>query len=308
MKRFHNILVLIADNDRGLAALKRAASLAKQNSAKLTLVQVIDPLPKVPDAEIGEAKKLDKERESKALSRLEQIAAPLRDSGIQAGYSVLRGKPAEQAVSLVYKHGYDLVMKTAQEPEGVFRRLFGTTGWRLFRNCPCPVWIIKETPEAKIGSVLAAVDPAPAGEERDPQNLKILQLASSIARNDGAELHVVYVAPDNATLSNTKSAETGTLDPKSDKASLGECALAELITSFQDAGQIDHVHFRVGVPGEVIPKLARELKVELLVIGSVSRNGMKEFLIGNTAERVLDQIDCSVLTLKPDDFVVPLHT
>ncbi|MEA2079293.1 MAG: universal stress protein, UspA, partial [Pseudomonadota bacterium] len=30
------------------------------------------------------------------------------------------------------------------------------------------------------------------------------------------------------------------------------------------------------------------------------------FLIGNTAEEVLNQVDCSVLTLKPEGFVTPV--
>ncbi|MGB5440863.1 MAG: hypothetical protein WBN90_14590 [Gammaproteobacteria bacterium] len=34
--------------------------------------------------------------------------------------------------------------------------------------------------------------------------------------------------------------------------------------------------------------------------------GIAVFLIGNIAEEVLDQVDCSVLMLKPEDFVTPV--
>ena len=49
-----------------------------------------------------------------------------------------------------------------------------------------------------------------------------------------------------------------------------------------------------------------ELGVGLIVMGTVSRSGVAGLLIGNTAEEILRQVDCSVLTVKPDGFVTPV--
>jgi nucleotide-binding universal stress UspA family protein len=49
-----------------------------------------------------------------------------------------------------------------------------------------------------------------------------------------------------------------------------------------------------------------ELGIDLLVMGSVCRTGIAGFLIGNTAEEVINQVDCSVLTLKPKGFITPV--
>jgi nucleotide-binding universal stress UspA family protein len=49
-----------------------------------------------------------------------------------------------------------------------------------------------------------------------------------------------------------------------------------------------------------------EQDIDLLVMGTVCRTGISGFLIGNTAEEVLNQIDCSVLTVKPEGFVTPV--
>ena len=46
--------------------------------------------------------------------------------------------------------------------------------------------------------------------------------------------------------------------------------------------------------------------IDLLVMGTVCRTGIAGFLIGNTAEEVLNQVGCSVLTLKPEGFVTPV--
>jgi len=56
----------------------------------------------------------------------------------------------------------------------------------------------------------------------------------------------------------------------------------------------------------VITDLAAKKRVDLIVMGTVCRNGMAGFFIGNNAENVLQQVDCSMLTVKPESFVSPV--
>ena len=41
-------------------------------------------------------------------------------------------------------------------------------------------------------------------------------------------------------------------------------------------------------------------------MGTLARTGIEGYLIGNTAETVLQRVECSVLTTKPDGFVSPV--
>jgi hypothetical protein len=41
-------------------------------------------------------------------------------------------------------------------------------------------------------------------------------------------------------------------------------------------------------------------------MGTVCRTGIPGFFIGNTAEKILDEVDCSVLTVKPEAFQTPV--
>ena len=61
-----------------------------------------------------------------------------------------------------------------------------------------------------------------------------------------------------------------------------------------------------GLPEDVIPDVAKRLNSELVVIGTVGRTGLSAALVGNTAEHVIDSLDCDVLALKPDGYVSPL--
>ncbi len=67
------------------------------------------------------------------------------------------------------------------------------------------------------------------------------------------------------------------------------------------------VHLIKGEAKEVIPDLAERLEVDRVVIGTVGRAGVPGLLIGNTAEAILNSVDCSVLTLKPEGFETPIQ-
>ena len=62
------------------------------------------------------------------------------------------------------------------------------------------------------------------------------------------------------------------------------------------------VYLIKGRAKDVIPELVESGDIDLVVIGTVGRSGIPGLIIGNTAERVLNAIDCSVLALKPEGF------
>jgi nucleotide-binding universal stress UspA family protein len=61
-----------------------------------------------------------------------------------------------------------------------------------------------------------------------------------------------------------------------------------------------------GRPADVIAEFAKAHEVDLIVMGTVVRTGIPGLLIGNTAETVLHQVQCSILAVKPDTFVSPV--
>ena len=65
-------------------------------------------------------------------------------------------------------------------------------------------------------------------------------------------------------------------------------------------------HVTKGKARHIIPGLARELAIDLIVMGTVARTGVRGFIMGNTAEEILSKINCSVLAVKPPGFVTPV--
>jgi nucleotide-binding universal stress UspA family protein len=65
-------------------------------------------------------------------------------------------------------------------------------------------------------------------------------------------------------------------------------------------------HLLQGSASREIPKLAKNLAVDCIVMGTVGRTGIRGILMGNTAETILAQIDSSVLAIKPEGFSTPI--
>jgi len=66
-------------------------------------------------------------------------------------------------------------------------------------------------------------------------------------------------------------------------------------------------HLIKGQPHTAIPRFIEDHDVDLVVMGSVARSGIPGFFVGNTAEKILDNVDCSVLVLKPEGWNSPVE-
>ena len=62
-----------------------------------------------------------------------------------------------------------------------------------------------------------------------------------------------------------------------------------------------------GEPELTIPQLVEKEHEDLVVMGTVARTGLAGALIGNTAEKILRRINCSLLAVKPDGFISPVR-
>ena len=71
-----------------------------------------------------------------------------------------------------------------------------------------------------------------------------------------------------------------------------------------------NVHLFKGEPDKMISDFIRNEGIDLVVLGTVAKSGLGGEIAGNTSEKILVRIECSVLALKPSGFVSPirLHT
>jgi nucleotide-binding universal stress UspA family protein len=318
MKRFKN-LVYLAENDVPQeAAMARAVSLATNNQARLSVIDVVRELPAAPEAPRGvpDATELTSARIEARRAELEALVAPHRDQ-VEIQVDVLVGRKYLEAIRRVLGAGHDLLVKPAEDP-GWADRLLGSEDMHLLRKCPCPVWLLKPDEKPDYGCILAAVDLEPDVEDPEEQALNrlILELASSLALSDFAQLHVIHVwdAPEAAFFASWSD------DPDATEARFTEgkgarhgAALRGLLEGLRGhvgeeayAYLAPQIHMPRGLAKKEIPALAERLGADLMVMGTVARAGIAGLIMGNTAESILHDVHCSILAVKPPGFVSPV--
>ena len=232
-----------------------------------------------------------------------------RQRGVPVGGKMLYGTPFLEIIREVLRSEHDLVMTTAEGRGGLKEWFFGSTAMHLMRKCPCPVWVLKPFQAERHACILAAVDPAPSDEGQQGSNIKIMDLATSLAQRQQCQLVVVntWTFPAETSLRSGYMVASDALDRwVRDAGDMHRRKLAELLRPYPLQELKAQVYLLKGEPGHLIPELATKLGVELIVMGTVSRSGVSGLLIGNTAEKILRRVDCSVLTVKPEGFVTPV--
>jgi universal stress protein E len=309
MKRFKKILCYVGGPADPSPGLNKAVDLAERNGASLTLMDVLPESTEGPWLIVPGKPELEEMVVTSRIQELEDIALNLRERALQVDIVVTTGNPFFELIRRVISDEHDLVIKTAQGLESRLGGLLGTTALHLMRKCPAPVWVVKPPSAEPFNRVLAAVDPKPDLPGEDPLSIKVLQLAASLAEANRSELHVVHAwwlhseAMLRGRRINMPPAEIdGLLREVRQAAEQSLDALVQRI----DLGKVPHqIHIVKGQPYEVISGMAS--KSDITVMGTLSRSGVDGLLIGNTAERILRRVECSVLAIKPEGFKTPLH-
>lgn len=311
MQRFKNILVFLDGGKGERHAIEQSAKLALSNKANLTLFDVLEQGSSIHTrAELmASVQALQEQMLQVRKTELAKLAAGLKEQYgvIHAKSTVRRGQPAIELIRHVLREQHDLVIKAADGQAGKFHALFGSTELKILRKCPCPVWLIKPSRRKRITRILAAVDLSAKTRDKASLDRQIMTLASSLASRDQSELHVVH-AWTSAIEQKLRGRQIFSADVDRLMISIASACKEQfdgLLAEFPNSYAKEH--FIRGEPKDVILRFVEEHKVDLVVLGTVARVGLPGFFIGNTAESILNAVDCSVLAIKPDGFETPVQ-
>ena len=300
------------------SALQRAVSVMNNNLASLTVASVVDELPAdmwmtvlaVSPAEIRDIAAAEE------LERLEEYVTVVGGNEVLIEKKVLVGRPFLEVIHQVLKRNHDLVIKNVEPSEGLLDVFFGSADMHLMRKCPCPVWIIKPG-HKHYRRILACVDFDPGSSQNDALNRQIIEIATSLAVSEDSELHIIHALEPlgegvlRSTAIASKRVEFDAILEAAKKTR--ERWLETLLDEQSATMRLEdadfpkvQLHLIKGLARNVVPMKARELDVDLIVMGTLSRTGIPGYFIGNTSESILNQVKCSVLTMKPPGFVSPI--
>ncbi len=324
LKPFERLLFVCAPDENDTDSLRIAAELAREWKAGLSVLAVMEPprgidsIARVTGAPVGELEARILARFTESVDAVVERCLP----DMRPDVDVRVGTPFIEIIRHVVAEGFDLVLKEAQSLPGLAPHLFASMDQHLLRKCPCPVWLRLHEGPPVVKTIVAAVDvDAAAAEQPDTLmgvNRRILETAARIAAGERAVVHVLHAweapaeglvytwaeAPDP-----TEAAKAYVNDVQSDHWRALD-ALVEQARGWIGPEAAERIEFRPrlerGAARTVISELVGRLDPDVLVMGTIARTGVPGFIIGNTAEDVLNSVECSVLTVKPPGYVSPV--
>ncbi len=125
-----------------------------------------------------------------------------------------------------------------------------------------------------------------------------LPYAIDMAKTFGAKLYLMHVIYDIATASGLHVPHTSVDQMYSEIQASAQKELERF--GLKEREGLTDVEYSIkrGVPYEEILKFAKENNINLIVIGTHGRKGIDRVLFGSTAERVVRNSSCPVLTVR----------
>jgi nucleotide-binding universal stress UspA family protein len=310
MHHFHSLLYVSHGTADETEGLKQALSLARNNNAALKILLVC---PKFPDEFPDYRKKYEESllAQVEASIRSTKEAIRLEEGAVDISTELVSDNtPSIKIIQHILRHGHDLVIKEAEPRDG------GGSGFKaidmdLLSKCPCPVWLCRPIKQSRQHiQVAVAIDPEISEPAAENLSKRMLELSRSLADSCSGELHIIscwdyefesYLRG-NVWVKVSDAAIAATVLETRHKH---RAALDRLIEESGISGT-HQVHHLRGKADERIPAFVTDENIDILVMGTVARIGIPGFIIGNTAENIVQKLSCSLMALKPRGFISPV--
>lgn len=303
--RWKTILVVVANPfSTKQAAVTKAAAIAKRCGARVVLFNAFMVPQPVNDVPMGSREQIIASAIRQREQQLRNIATRLHlprstQHIVRWDYPIY-----EAIVRQVWKTSPDLLIADSQREGKLARWVLANTDWQLIRECPCALWFVRSGELPRQLRLLVAVDPRHTHAKPAKLDDRLLQAARAVERQLGARISLVhaYETPASAVPGMMMEPIRLPLAPERTRQFVASTTAA--VTKLAGKHGIDAADcaIREGVAHNVIPAEARRRRADLLIMGAVSRSLLARPIIGSTAERVIDHVDCDVFVVKPAGF------
>jgi universal stress protein E len=305
MGAVRRILVAVKEPQaRSQPAILKAAQLARAWKADLHLFHA-HTAPLIADAYAVDLSFKDQKRrvERFMAARLEVLADQLRRHGLVVTASAEWDFPTHEAIVRAARRAKaELIVAQCHAGRHRLPWLMRLTDWELVRLSPVPLLLIKNRSGYRHPAILAALDPSHAMDKPASLDRVIMEFAGAINAALRGRLHAVH-AYSSYPMAPLMPEGVAVADIDAIEKQVRRVAAQRFKRSLRASGlPLTQRHLVPGHPIDAIATTARKARSAIVVMGAVSRSGLRNLLIGNTAERILEELGCDILVVKPKRF------
>lgn len=284
---YQKILVGIDGSEESFNAFKSALSLAKKINASVSVLYVL-PL----GVEVSSAlslftgmKDIFRKGAEKILKEAQSIA---EEEGIEVRLKFEEGEPYTKLVDILYAEESDLLVLGKSGKGGLARALIGSTASRAIGASPVDVLVIPKNTTLKLKKMLVPVDGSLYSEEAA---MRALELASHLK----SEIILLSVVEIPFELYETATDIGKMVEHLKTEA---EEFIRKLKSRYKEKGIEVKGYVVEGIVEEKILEIAEKEEVDLIIMGSHGKTGLKRLLMGSVTEKVLTLGTKPVLVVK----------
>ncbi|MDP7591975.1 MAG: universal stress protein UspE [Litorilituus sp.] len=312
METYQNILAIVDPSTDEQKALKRAIKLADCIKNKGNSTVTVTAFLSIFDfsyemTTILSSAERDVMRQSVIKDKeewLQEVIDKLESDIDTVCQVVWHHRPFEAIIEQVIEHNFDLLIKGTHQHDKLKSVVFTPTDWHILRKCPCPVLLVKDHAWPENGNIIAAVNVGSNEDEHHSLNAKITEEAKQLSHLIKANVHLVNSYPGTPVNIAIEIPEFNSTEYNDNMLKHHQQAMINYANQYDIS--VMNTHVEEGLPEAVIEQIAQKIDAELVILGTVGRTGFSAALIGNTAEHVIDQLNCDVLALKPEGYISPL--
>lgn len=234
----------------------------------------------------------------------ELLDDPLLD-GVDKELILVEDESANEIAQGAIDHGIDLVTVVLRDRNRLSRAFGSSIAEEIVAESPCAVLAVRPPQRDFVadGQTDIRLQRVLLATNFRPSSAAATQLATQIANHLGAELHAVYVIGDYFE-------QITAMFPEGGLAALTRLRsyVQERMRHLSRAGGGAATHIAEGRPYQEIVKLATELDVDLIVIGTAVHGSLfgSSQVLGSEIERVIRNAPCPVLCVPAARVVTPL--
>jgi universal stress protein E len=295
------ILVVISGRHTEHPALERALKFAEFSDVHIHLFNsIFEPVMELTDVLSSEHRK---EMKSQYMADrylyMDTLADTLDKKGISCSVNVAWHRELHEAIEEIADElEPDLIIKRISADSSNINPFAMPVDRHLLRYCKAPLLLVRDS-HWVINPILAAIDPTAADKKHIALNHNKLEYSKMLDHVTETQLHSGNTFE---TPSMGPSMEVGwaNIDFESIKVDTSNAHKNKMQTLLKEHDLLNNpFHVIEGRPDIAIPNIAKEIDAQLLILGTVGRTGLSGAFIGNTAEHILANMSCDILTLKP---------
>ena len=228
------------------------------------------------------------ERLNKKMKELEKKAQKIEEHDLKVSYEAPIGMPSREIDRIAREKDVDLIVMGSRGRRKISNMLLGSTTSNVIRLADVPVLIER-------------ID---VGEKMDDESYKLvctqklrsLLLATDFSKNareaEKAAVELSKVADKVVVVS---VAEAESLEEESPAVLKRKDKLVELRNKFRKRCDEVKIRLEKGIASENINRIASEEDTTLIIMGKKGKGGLKELLLGSTADNVARRSEKPVL-------------